>query len=238
MFYESISKYYDYIFPQNTNQLEIINNIKEITKNEKILDIGCATGNLSLLLNLKTSQVIGIDLDRELLNQAEKKSKIVNFQELNMLDISKQYEPESFSRVVSFGNTLVHLNTREEVKEYFNCVYTILKPGGVFVTQIINYDRIINRNVSALDTIKNENIEFVRDYRIHKDQTKVDFNTTLKLPNGCTINNSITLLALRQNEISEFLKETGFKSIKFYGDLKGNKVTNNSVPLIFSCIKE
>lgn len=237
MFYQSISKYYDYIFPQNKSQLELIDNIKKISKDENILDIGCATGNLSMLLNLKASQVIGIDLDNQLISQAQGKTNIINFLELNMLDISKNFKPESFSRVVSFGNTLVHLPSRDKVKDYFKSVYNILKPGGVFITQIINYDRIINKNVTALETIKNQHVEFIRKYKIHKDKTKLDFNTTLKLPSGVEINNSITLLALRQNELSDYLISSGFKSIKFYGNLKGDKVTSSSVPLIFSCIK-
>ena len=67
MFYESIAKVYDYIFPKNRKQLEFVESIKKISIEEKILDIGCATGNLTELLGEKTGNVVGIDLDKELL---------------------------------------------------------------------------------------------------------------------------------------------------------------------------
>lgn len=240
MFYQSISDVYDYIFPTNRKQLEFIEVIQKISHEEYILDIGCATGNLSRLLAKKSDFVTGIDLDENLLHKAKNKEskKNIVYKQLNMLSLTDEFENESIDRVISFGNTLVHLPDRSSVDEYFQKVHGILKEKGLFITQIINYDRIINKNILSLDTIDNQHIRFVRNYIYHKKSGIVDFVTELKLKNDNTvIKNNIPLLALTKDELFRKLTNAGFQDIKFYGNLNGGSLLENSIPLIFSCTK-
>ena len=234
MFYESIAKVYDYIFPKNRKQLEFVESIKKISIEEKILDIGCATGNLTELLGEKTGNVVGIDLDKELLKEAKDKHPNLNFENMNMLKINEKFEENSFDRVVSFGNTLVHLDSREEVEEFFQKVYKTLKFNGFFIVQIINYNRIIEKNIKNLPTIDNEKVKFVRDYEYDKSIGKVDFITELTIKEAnLNIKNNIKLLALTKIEIQKFLGEIGFRNIEFYGDFEGRELSDNSEALIF-----
>lgn len=234
MFYESIAKVYDYIFPKNRKQLEFVESIKKISSEEKILDIGCATGNLTELLGEKTRNIVGIDLDKELLKEAKEKHPNLNFENMNMLKINEKFEENSFDRVVSFGNTLVHLDSREEVEEFFQKVYKTLKFNGLFIVQIINYNRIIEKNIKNLPTIDNEKVKFVRDYEYDKSIGKVDFITELTIKEAnLNIKNNIKLLALTKVEIQKFLGETGFRNIEFYGDFERRELSDNSEALIF-----
>ena len=234
MFYESIAKVYDYIFPKNRKQLEFVESIKKISNEEKILDIGCATGNLTELLGEKTRNIVGIDLDKELLKEAKEKHPNLNFENMNMLKINEKFEENSFDRVVSFGNTLVHLDSREEVEEFFQKVYKTLKFNGFFIVQIINYNRVIEKNIKNLPTINNEKVKFVRDYEYDKSIGKVDFITELTIKEAnLNIKNNIKLLALTKIEIQKFLGETGFRNIEFYGDFEGRELSDNSEALIF-----
>lgn len=234
MFYESIAKVYDYIFPKNRKQLEFVESIKKISIEEKILDIGCATGNLTELLGEKTRNIVGIDLDKELLKEAKEKHPNLNFENMNMLKINEKFEENSFDRVVSFGNTLVHLDSREEVEEFFQKVYKTLKFNGFFIVQIINYNRVIEKNIKNLPTIDNEKVKFVRDYEYDKSIGKVDFITELTIKEAnLNIKNNIKLLALTKIEIQKFLGEIGFRNIEFYGDFEGRELSDNSEALIF-----
>ena len=234
MFYESIAKVYDYIFPKNRKQLEFVESIKKISIEEKILDIGCATGNLTELLGEKTGNVVGMDLDKELLKEAKYKHPNLNFENMNMLKINEKFEENSFDRVVSFGNTLVHLDSREEVEEFFQKVYKTLKFNGFFIVQIINYNRIIEKNIKNLPTIDNEKVKFVRDYEYDKSIGKVDFITELTIKEAnLNIKNNIKLLALTKIEIQKFLGEIGFRNIEFYGDFEGRELSDNSEAVIF-----
>ena len=238
MFYESIAKVYDYIFPKNRKQLEFIESIEKIENKEKILDIGCATGNLTELLGERTENVIGIDLDRELIKEAKLKNPRLIFENMNMLEIDKSFEENNFARIVSFGNTLVHLDNIGEIKVFFEKVYKLLKKEGYFIVQIINYDRVIDKNIKSLPTIDNEKIEFIRDYNYHFNTGKVDFITKLTIKEEkIEIKNNIKLLAIRKNEIEKILLDLKFKNIEFYGSFIGEKLSENSEALIFKAQK-
>lgn len=233
--YKSIARVYDYIFPKNRKQLEFIEKVEEITKDEKILDIGCATGNLTSLILEKAVNCEGIDLDEELLYIA--KNKKLPVKQLNMLYLDKEFSKEYFDRVVSFGNTLVHLDSREEVKMFFQKVYNLLKNKGLFIVQIINYDRIIDKKIESLPTIDNDEINFVRNYKIIGD--KVEFITKLNIKKeNLTTDNNIKLLALKKEEIEKMLLETGFGDLEFYGNFFGEKLTQDSEALIFVARKK
>ena len=235
MFYQSIATFYDYIFPKNPQQLNFLEMIEDLSKDERILDIGCATGNLTSLIYQKTQEVIGIDLDEDLLKIAKDKNPSITFLNKNMLDL-ETFKDESFNRVISFGNTLVHLNSLEEVRSFFQKVYQVLKPNGFFTVQIINYDYIYSHEIHELPLIDNDVLRFERYYDLHEDH--VNFNTKLLIKaNQQIIKNSIPLLNLKKSFLEETLKEIGFRNISFYGNFMGQDLTDTSLPLIFNCKK-
>lgn len=232
--YKSIAKVYDYIFPQNINQLNFIDRIKPITKHEAILEIGCATGNLTKLLYSKSDHVIGLDLDDTLLEEAEKKHPDLTFVHENMLNISTL--KSKFDRIVCFGNTLVHLPDRDAVISFFNNVYNQLNNNGRFIVQIINYDRIISQNIDHLPTIENDYIKFTRDYDLKNGYVSFDTELIIK-ETSQVIKSKLPLLTLQQKEIQTYLEMAGFKDIQFYGNLQGDLIQPTDIPLLFSCTK-
>jgi len=232
--YKSIAKVYDYIFPQNINQLNFIDRIKPITKDEAILEIGCATGNLTELLCRKSNHVIGLDLDDTLLEEASKKYPDMEFVNENMLNISNL--KTNFDRIVCFGNTLVHLPDRQAVQLFFKNVYNQLNNDGIFIVQIINYDRIITQNINHLPTIDNDHIKFTRDYDLKDGYVSFDTELLIKKTSQ-VIQSKLPLLTLQQNEIQTYLENAGFKDIQFYGNLKGDMIQSKDIPLLFSCNK-
>ena len=149
--------------------------------------------------------------------------------QLNKLD-------KHFNRIVCFGNTLVHLPSRDDVKVFFSKVYEQLEADGLFIVQIINYDRIVNQNINNLPTIDNDHIKFVRNYDIKSDHVIFETELTIK-ETSQVLANAIPLLTLSKNEINLYLETIGFKDIMFYGNLKGDSLEDSDIPLLFSCKK-
>lgn len=235
-FYKSIADNYKYIFPFKPQQLEFVSGFFKNTDENKLLDIGCARGELSFNLSNYFSEVKAVDLDSEMISLAKKEYKKENlkFYDIDMLTINEVFETSYFDVAISFGNTIVHLLNENQILKFFQKVKSVLKPNSVFLFQIVNYDRIIKHRVESLPTIENENVRFERNYSLKNDL--VNFTTNLLLKNNNkTIQNSIKLFALKSSKAISLLNTAGFKNIELYGSFKKEGFTEESFPLIISC---
>lgn len=242
-FYTSIAKYYDYIFPENQGQINFIRNfISKHKKDINLLDIGCATGSTLLALSKEIYSGVGIDLDEELIHIARekclKRCEHVFFKKMNMLNINETFFPSSFDLITCFGNTIPHLNNLDEISLFLKHVHDLLKINGVFLCQLINFDRVLDMNISNLSTIDNDHIKFIRNYKSSVKSQSVEFNTTLIIKNeNITLKNSIPLYPIRQSELMMLMLGNGFSDISRFGNFKMNQFNQNSVSVILKAIK-
>ncbi|WP_346864149.1 class I SAM-dependent methyltransferase [uncultured Draconibacterium sp.] len=251
-FYSSISTFYSEIFPYNPMQLNFVQACVGKLHNKHMLDIGCATGELAFQLAKAGSNVIGIDLNEDLLASAVGSSGIQSadssarelelelpnpkFQKRNMLELKQDFQGGEFDAVLCFGNTLVHLNSEEEVLEMFEGVKTVVKPGGQFLIQLLNYDYIVGEQRSELPLIDTENIRFVRKYKFPEDGEHILFQTDLEIKaENKTVSNETTLLALKSSKLTELLEIAGFKNIQLFANFKQEAFGGNHIPLVVSC---
>ncbi|HJO92810.1 MAG TPA: class I SAM-dependent methyltransferase [Victivallales bacterium] len=235
-FYSSISDVYDYIFPPSKAQTNFILSEIDTPSQKNILDIGCGTGNLSSSLAKHFKSVQAVDLDMEMINKANEKYRLNNlfFSCADMLKISEYFKSDKFDSIDSFGNTLVHLDSPDEILNFFNETKKLLNDSGKLLIQIINYDRILTNNVKSLQTIDNEHIKFERYYNYLSDKHKIEFKTILTIKeSNQIIHNSVNLYPLLKEETNNLLLEAGFQHISFYGNFMKEKYSINSIPLIF-----
>jgi glycine/sarcosine N-methyltransferase len=235
-FYSSIADVYDYIFPYNPMHKNYILSCVKQSESKELLDIGCGTGNLSIEVAKSFKKVTSIDLDNEMISKAGSKAEDfdnLNFECMNMLNIRSKFGENAFDGVFSFGNTIVHLNSLDEIDNFFSQVRSVLEVSGKFLFQIINYDRILQKKIENLSTIDNENIKFERYYNYLESKNYIEFINKLTIKKtGKIIDNAVILYPLRQKEICDLLRKNGFKQIKLYSNFKKEKLTSDSVPLI------
>jgi 2-polyprenyl-3-methyl-5-hydroxy-6-metoxy-1,4-benzoquinol methylase len=221
---------------------------------KQILDIGCATGELAFQLANNGAKVTGIDLNEDLLNQAigcsdfriaakfnrgmETATPNPKFQTGNMLELETDFQPAQFDVVLCFGNTLVHLQTQELMQQMLHGVFSVLKPGGRFLLQILNYDYIFGDKVSELPIIETENIRFIRKYKFDENSPLIRFQTELflKMENK-TIANETQLFALKSEELIELLQTFGFSEMEFFSNFKAEPFGGKHLPLVVSVAK-
>lgn len=252
-FYSSISKYYSEIFPYQPMQLQFVKNRVGDLKGKNILDIGCATGELAFQLAGEGAKVIGIDLNEDLLSQANNHNdfRIADskkrepefaspvFQVGNMLELVTDFQEKQFDNILCFGNTLVHLPSLMLMRQMFEGVFKVLKPGGYFLLQILNYDFILGEPVTELPVIDSENIRFVRKYVIEDKSPLIRFQTQLEIKKEeRTVNNETLLFALKSADLVELLEETGFKEIELFSNFKQEPFGGKHLPLVISALKE
>jgi glycine/sarcosine N-methyltransferase len=235
IFYTSISKYYSEIFPYRPMQLKFVESKLGNLSGKEILDIGCATGELAFNLTEKGAKVTGIDLNEELLNQAQsnKVQAGLQFQVGDMLELENDFQQNQFDSVLCFGNTLVHLQSIDLIEKMLKGVKSVLKSGGQFLMQILNYDYILNEKVSELPLIETENIRFIRNYKFNVNSALIRFQTDLHLKKEDQIvSNETSLFAIRSSELLDILTVCGFRNVELYADFKQSPFGGKHIPLV------
>lgn len=240
-FYTSISKYYQQIFPFNPAQISFLKQVLPYN-GAKVLDVGCATGELSFALTRFGFPIWAFDFDAEMIeiaqNTKEEDTMFPVFEQLDMRLIGEHYPESFFNTVICFGNTLVHLLNNDDILKFAKGAYKLLAPEGKLTIQILNYQHILDDQIRSLPLIDNEHISFERNYAFDKGSDLIDFNTKLTVKStGQEIVNSVKLYAIRQNKLQELLEEAGFVNFEYFGSFKADPMINNSLPLIVTCQK-
>ena len=134
--FKPLTKLYDWLlsvtFPEKKIKQALINQL-QLKGTETILDFGCGTGTLAIMIKeqFRSVNIIGIDVDAEIIGIAEKKIRARG------LSIPlKKFDGESlaflghqqFDRIVS-SLVFHHILTRTK-RNILSQLYRITKPGG------------------------------------------------------------------------------------------------------------
>ncbi|MFA5328290.1 MAG: class I SAM-dependent methyltransferase [Prolixibacteraceae bacterium] len=235
VFYSNIAKYYPQIFPFNPAQINFLRTILPYN-GAKVLDVGCATGDLTFALTHFGFPVWAFDFDSEMVEIARKaKQEDAMFPVIDQLDmrqIESRYPESFFHTVICFGNTLVHLLNDEDIRLFIRSAHKVLAPEGKLTIQILNYNHILDHRIQSLPVIENEHIRFERNYEFVTDDL-IDFHTKLLVKaTNQEISDSVKLHPIRKEKLEQFLLDDGFKELTFIGNFNGESLGKTSLPLI------
>lgn len=132
---------------------------------------------------------------------------------------------DQFDCVFCIGNSIVHLGSRDTIFSAVVQMKKKLKETGTLILQIINFDRVIAKGITALPSVINpeSGLEFQRNYSFDTKTGLIGFDTLLEINKNSSIvkySNSIKLFPLFSTELRDILERAGFKTIEFFGDFK------------------
>jgi ubiquinone/menaquinone biosynthesis C-methylase UbiE len=123
---------------------------------DTILEIGCGTGRLTIPIARMCKSVVGVDFSECMLEVANRKSEGYKNIQYVEVDARKRlpFQNASFDKVV--GPLLT--NHIKNIQRFFNEVYRILKPNGVFVFDDPSPDsrEIVVKHHSVLDDMSDQ----------------------------------------------------------------------------------
>jgi ubiquinone/menaquinone biosynthesis C-methylase UbiE len=126
---------YDLVMHLTMHELTLKRRLVEqmkIEKSHRVLDLGCGTATLTILIKRTYPEVeiIGLDIDPKILYIAKSKAKRagtdIKLDQGSAFELP--YPNNSFDRVVS--SLVIHHLTRENKARTFREVFRVLKPGG------------------------------------------------------------------------------------------------------------
>jgi ubiquinone/menaquinone biosynthesis C-methylase UbiE len=104
-----------------------------------VLELACGSGNYLVTLSQSDVEISGLDISGDMLHAAEKRAENRNI-ETNLInaDMRDFNLNQKFALIFIAGNSLQHLNTREDVEACFDSVKRHLKPDGKFIVEVFN----------------------------------------------------------------------------------------------------
>ena len=244
-FYESISAYYDDLFPVSDAAVEFLDSLAK--PEGRVLDIACGTGGHALGLSRLGHRVIGLDIDEAMIAAARQKrgQGEAEFVVGSMSSLADLPLAADFDLVYCLGNSLVHLDDDEQIGRVLKDILALLVPGGRMALQIVNYDRILRERVMELPPIRSETddagaarrLDFLRTYDYRPGDSHVQFITELTVQDergNRNVKNSIPLLILTSADLVALASQAGFSEIDLYGNFAGGSLTMDSFPAILT----
>ena len=242
MSYDSFSKYYDMLMADADYPARAEYYHKLLCEGGAdsgiLLDLGCGTGEMSLLFDSFGYEVIGVDSSVEMLNIAREKTAGRDILLLNQ----PMEELDLYGTVdcaVSALDSINHLDGADAVKEAFAKVSLFMVPGGIFVFDVNTVYK--HREILADNSFITETDDlFCAWQNSLNDDDSVDISLDFfEKDGGKYTRNSeyFTEYAYEIDEIKRMLEEAGFDIAGVYDDMSFSPVKADSERAVFAARK-
>jgi SAM-dependent methyltransferase len=114
----------------------------------RVLDAACGSGGHALALARRGYQVVGADVSPGMIALARQKAAAASLDVPFFVSDLATLEGQAaaagqaipYDAVLCLGNSLPHLLSQEELEAALRGIAAVLRPGGLFITQNLNYD--------------------------------------------------------------------------------------------------
>lgn len=206
--------------------------ILEKAPKRSVIDLGCGTGEHSRFLAGEGFQAVGLDRSESMLAKAQEKPLGPNLQfVLGEIQNVREVVPDRFGAAISLGNTLVHLTERQDLERAFASLAQVLEPGGIFLSQILNYERIFEKNIRHLplnfrqeedgEIIFFRLMELLEEGKVRFCPTTLKYNPQADPPVQVVRSRMTQLRGWRRDDLIPVLQSAGFSIQAIHGDMKG-----------------
>ena len=209
-------------------------------KSGTVLDLACGTGSMSIPFMKKGYNIIGLDYSEEMLEIASNRlSEVGNNFSLLKAKMQEFELSEKVCACVCCLDSINHLNNIDDVQATFKNVYDSLNNNGLFVfdvNTVYKHNEVLADNTFVFDE---DDYYLVWDNEAVNDRT-VRILLDMFLFNGENydrFSEEFEETAYSVEELSTWLKNSGFVNIKVYDELSYDDPKNDSERLYFVCKK-
>jgi len=185
--YKTLAKYYDKVYSQKNYSDEvdklydIISRFKQ-SEGNRLLDVACGTGG-HISYFKKYYDVVGCDLNQEMLEVAQKKHPEIPFIQADMTTLD--FDPKFDVMTCLFGS-ISYLADQSALSSTMNSFARTLSSGGVMVIEpFLFWEDVIPNHVS-MDTVDEPELKISRIAKASKKgmYLVLDFHFTIGTPDG------------------------------------------------------
>lgn len=187
-----------------------------------VLDIACGTGYHTVTLKLGGFDVTGSDGSANMVRKARENAARsglggVRVVEAKWTTLSTAFPHEKFDAIVCLGNSFTHLFDDADRRKALGEIYGLLNDGGVAVIDLRNYDAMLDKGFSSKHQsyYMGETVD-VRPESVGEERVRLRYSYS----DGSV--HHLTVCPIRQEHVSELLREAGFRQVDRYGDFRAD----------------
>ncbi|MBN2432809.1 MAG: class I SAM-dependent methyltransferase [Acidobacteria bacterium] len=202
----------------------VLRGILERYPAQSVLDIACGTGINAIALARLGIAVTASDIATEMLDQARENARRfqapVDWIGADMLLLAETVAGRSFEMVLCLGNSIPHLAGPEELRRLCEHMHGLLSPGGVFIVQLLNYDRVLAEGERIVNITRHEDETYIRFYDFLDPHLR--FNLLKVAWDGDAVRwqmESTRLYPFRAVEVEVAARKAGFSDRQLFGRL-------------------
>jgi len=243
----------DYIYDAQiydgfNNQTDDLDFYKKFFKNKnitKVLELCCGTGRLTIPLYESGIDIIGLDLNKSMLNEAVKKSKDKHYQIKLLNEDMRTFKiDDKFDAIFIPFNSIHHLYSNEDLFKTLQTIRDHLTEDGYL---IIDY---FNPSIRYIAENENKSVK-IADYET-KDGRKVVINQTMRyeddtqinrikwqyiVNNKITSNEALDMRIFYPKELDSYIEINNYKITNKFGDYDLSKFMADSPKQLIICQK-
>ena len=237
MAYKAFSYYYD-ILMQDVPYHKWISKTKQYIKpGSSILDVGCGTGTISILLAKEGYKVTGVDLSEDMLALAYEKTLSeglgINYVHQDMCRLEGFND---FDAAVIYVDSLNYLKHDQEVFQTFHHIYKSLKEGGILIFDVHSLFKVTEIFDDYLYADTNPDLTYIWHVGEGKFPYSIEHELTFfkrvdeKYKRFQEIHHQRTFAI---EEYTQWLEDIGFKILEISADFLDQAPNEESERIVF-----
>jgi len=252
MYDNELVEYYDDIYA-NKDYSKESSLIETYCRLDRILDIGCGTGNHLVELYKKGRVLHGLDTSADMIAKAKEKlghNRAICLHNLDLASFEKiaNEPPEiaQFTAIISMFNVANHILHKHQLESFFKIVSRLLLEGENFIFDCFNEDAVKKEDPKPY---AREILSQIKGGKYHITSIP-EFNkgtASLKLKNEVDVYNfedvvdqfkyKLDHIIWSQATFRELIEKSGMKTYKILSSETGHEATQDDYKIRFICKK-
>ncbi len=182
-FYHLLAEYYDVLFPVTEQQRHFFVSLVKEHGVSRVLDVACGSGGQAAMFRDLGVEVSALENDARMVELVRAKGRNIEVRLGSMEDVARLFDP-GFDMAICIGNSLPHLPDLDAVRQTVRAMRALLRPAGVLVLSIVNFDRVRRERITSLPVKKLRDpqgsaVTFERFYDLSPLPQRVTFSMRL-----------------------------------------------------------
>ncbi|MFE1243835.1 class I SAM-dependent DNA methyltransferase [Fictibacillus sp. NPDC058756] len=203
----------------------------------RLLDVGCGTGSIPILLAKEGFEVTGVDLSSDMLMVAKEKAENENVAlSLFQQDMRDLEGLGSYECVTILCDSLNYILTEEDVKQTFLSAWNHLEPNGLFLFDVHSLHKVNHIFIGNTFGSNNEELSYIWQCYQGEYVNSVEHDLSFFILNKDNYERYDELHIQRTfsaEEYSKWLKECQFEVLSITADFEDQNPKEQSDRILF-----